>query len=249
MSILVLVAFFAVVAYYALKVMKKRDADFAAAAPKMGYAYSLAASPFEGSDMSGIALFTETSWRRFRNVLAAPGGRPVVISQFSYQIFRSKMKAEMGSVSTDKVQDHSLIAYRTPHGSLPRFRLYTRGMFGNLGMPLDAAAFKGKGGVDLGSAEFAQRYLLVAEDETRVRMLFTPFLVKALVDQPQHTWLHMQASPDWLVFYDPATRILKPEAIAPALARIGPIAERILGGSAAPDSPAPLDASAGSDPR
>lgn len=236
MSTLVFVVFFAALAYYAFKVMKQRDAAFAAAASRMGYTYSLADSPFEGTDTSGIALFTETSWRRFRNVLVAPQGRPVVVSQFTYQILRSKMKAEMGSVSTEKAMDHTLIAYRIPRGSVPRFRLYTRGVFGNIGIPLDPGVLRGKAGIDLGSEAFAKRYLLVAEDETRVRMLFTPFLVKALVDQPQYTWLHMQVSPDWLVFYDPAIRILKPEAIAPALERVGPIAERILGGEAAPAS-------------
>jgi hypothetical protein len=201
----------------------------------MGYTYQATQSPFGGTDLSGITLLTETAMHQYRDVLVPRSPeRPVIVSLFGYDIFQNVIGKESRATSSDSMQQHSLLAWRIAHGSLPSFRLFTRGTFGNMGMPVDSRAFpilaRGKtGGMDLGSPAFAERYVLVADDETAVRMLFTPFLVNALVQQPPRTWLHIQVSPDWLLFYDPAIFILRPEQIAPALARLTPIADQLLG--------------------
>jgi len=193
MSFAGLIVLFAVVGFFAWKIVKQRSAAFAAAGDGLGFTYQRTGSPFEGTDLSGITLLTGTVQHRYRDVLLPKSAKlPVVVSQFNYLIFRNTLDKGNGAVvSGGSGQQHSILAYRIAHGSLARFRLFTRGVFGN------------------------------------------PLLVRALVDQPQRTWLHVQVSPDWLLLYDPAILILKPEAVTPALDRIRPIAEAILGGSAA----------------
>jgi hypothetical protein len=228
MSIVLLLALFAVLIYYGVKLAKKRAAAFAAAADGMGFTYSPNGSPFAGTDVDGISLLTDTAQHVYRNVLVSKDGSRVVISQFIYRVLR----AGKGSVRSDgRFADHSLVAYRLAKDSLPRFCLYTRGVFGNIGIPLDATAFRGmftEAGIDPGSEAFSKRYVLVAENASAARRVFDPFVVKALTDQPPHSWLHIQVSPDWLVFYDPSIRILGPADVGPALARIQPVADRIL---------------------
>lgn len=240
MVLIVVVVLFAVVGYFAWKVMKQRGAAFAAAADGLGFNYQATGSPFTGTDVSGITLFSQTGQHQYRDVLTPKSAqRPVVVSQFTYQVFQNLLNKGSGATTSGgTMQQHSLIAYRLAHGSVPRFRLFTQGAFGNMGIPLDAQVYPGstaKGTLDLGSAAFAKRYVLVAEDENAVRRFFTPELVNALVEQPPRTWLHIQTSPDWLLFYDPAMIILSPDAIAPAFARIDPIAARVL--DSAPTTP------------
>lgn len=231
MSAVVMIAIVIVAVYFMFKLTKERAAAFAAAAQQLGFTYAGNASPFDGTDVEGLHLVTKSHQQRFRNVLVAKGGSPVVVPEFQYRLFAGQ--AGENWVTSDKLQTHTIIAYRVPHGSVPRFQLYSRGVFGNMGMPLGDEAFRamrGKGGgLDLGNEAFAARYVVVAEDGTAARLLFSPFLLRALLDQPEHTWLHVQSSADWLLFYDPTIRVYKPEHVAPALARVGPIAEQLAG--------------------
>lgn len=231
-SPIVLLVAIVVVGYYVWKLMKNRAAAFAADADRLGYTYSAHDSPFTGTDIDGLSLITGSSQHVYRNVLIGRSGSPVVISEFQYSLFMNRKNP--GSIGDDEVQNHTLIAFRVPHGSLPKFQVFSHGIFGNMGMPLEKDPFRaligsGVAGLDLGNEEFAKRYRVFSEDSTAVRMRFSPFLMRALLEQPKYTWLHIQASPDWLLFYDPAIRILKPEAIAPALARLQPIVEMITG--------------------
>jgi hypothetical protein len=239
MSIFVVAVVLAAVVFYAWKLTQKRGAAFRAAAPAMGFTYVGDRSPFTGTDMAGLTLITDTSRHRYRHVIAAADQRPVVVPEFVYGLYSAMSRREKGAVTEGNFHNHSLVLYRVPHGSLPVFQLSSRGAFGNMDVPLDETGFAGiarKAGLDLGNAAFSDRYVLSAADESRVRMLFTPWLVKALVEQPPHTWLHIQASADWLLFHDPSMMLFEPEKVKPALARIAPIAEAILGterGSAA----------------
>jgi hypothetical protein len=230
MSAVVMIAIVVAALYFMFKLSKERAAAFAASAPQLGFTYAGNESPFEGTDVDGLHLLTKSHRHKFRNVLVGKGGSPVVVPQFQYRLFTGKSGENW--VADDKMQTHTIIAYRVPHGAVPKFQLYSRGVFGNMGMPLGDEAYRamrGKGGLDLGNEAFAARFVVVAEDGTAVRMAFSPFLMRALLEQPEHTWLHVQSSADWLLFYDPMIRIFKPEHVAPALARIGPIAEQLLG--------------------
>jgi hypothetical protein len=232
MSIVLVAVVLAAVVFYAWKHTQKRSAAFRAMAPALGFAYVGDRSPFTGTDMAGLALITDTNRHRYRNVIAAPDQRPVVVPEFIYGLYSAMSRREKGAVTQGDFHNHSLVLYRVPHGSLPVFQLSARGAFGNMDVPLDETGFAGitrKAGLDLGNAAFSDRYVLSTADESQVRMLFTPWLVKALVEQPPHTWLHIQVSADWLLFYDPSMMLFEPERVKPALARIAPIAEAILG--------------------
>jgi len=241
MSTILMIAIVVGALFYMFKAMKQRAAVFASAAAGLGYTYSAHDSPFTGTDIDGLPLIALSQRHVFRNVLTAKGGSPVVITEFQYDIIRNKHNA--GAISDGDAKNrggnHSLIAYRIAHGSLPKFQVYSRGVFGNMNMPLDKATYQAVmhgGGLDLGDEAFAKRYMVLCDEAaaSQVRMLFTPFLMRALVDQPPHTWMHIQCSADWLLFYDPMIIVLKPEAIAPALARVQPIAEMITGKVAEP---------------
>jgi hypothetical protein len=232
MSIVVVAVVLAAVLFYALKLTKKRTAAFRAMAPAMGYTYVGDRSPFTGTDMAGLTLITDTNRHRYRNVIAAADQRPVVVPEFVYGLYLGMNRRGKGAVTQGDFHNHSLVLYRVPHGSVPVFQLSARGAFGNMDVPLDETGFAGirrKAGLDLGNATFSERYVVSTADESQVRMLFTPWLVKALVEQPPHTWLHIQASADWLLFYDPAMMLFEPERVKPALERIAPIAEAIMG--------------------
>ncbi|HET7546993.1 MAG TPA: hypothetical protein VFJ86_04450 [Usitatibacter sp.] len=241
MTTIILIALGAAMIFYAFKVMKQRAAAFASAAAGLGYSYSAHDSPFTGTDIDGLPLVALSQRHVFRNVLTAKGGSPVVITEFQYDLIRNKHNAGAISDGDSKNRggNHSLIAYRIAHGSLPKFQVYSRGVFGNMNMPLDKETYQAVvhgGGLDLGNEAFAKRYMVICDESAapQVRMLFTPFLMRALVDQPPHTWMHIQCSADWLLFYDPMIIVLKPEAIAPALARVEPIAAMITGKVAEP---------------
>lgn len=241
MSTILMIAIVVGALFYMFKAMKQRAAVFASAAAGLGYTYSAHDSPFTGTDIDGLPLVALSQRHVFRNVLTAKGGSPVVITEFQYDIIFNKHNA--GAISDGDAKNrggnHSLIAYRIAHGSLPKFQVYSRGIFGNMNMPLDKETYQAVvhgGGLDLGDEAFAKRYMVIcdAAAATQVRMLFTPFLMRALLEQPPHTWMHIQCSADWLLFYDPMIIVLKPEAIAPALARVQPIAEMITGTVAEP---------------
>jgi hypothetical protein len=226
------IVLFVVVGLYALNVVKERKAAFQAGADSLGFTYLGSVSPFTGTDCTGLTLITETSRHVYRNVLVSKSGSPVVVPEFQYDLYVQPSLRRTASVSDDDLQNHSLIAYRIPHGSLPVFQVLSRGLFGNMGTPL-----AGNGpremltpeGVDLGSEEFADRYVVTTAEESAVRALFTPALIRAFVEQPPRTWLHVQTSPDWLLFYDPRIRILTPRDVTPALQRLGPLAEMLTG--------------------
>ena len=181
---------------------------------------------------AGLTLLTDTMQHVYRNVLVDKRGSLVVVPGFQYVLPVGMMRKGMGAVTDDEMQNHSLVAFRAPHGSLPIFQVYSRGAIGNVGIPVDATAFSGMktaAGVDTGSPEFSERYVISTKDEAGVARAFTPALVKAFVDQPAMTWLHVQTSADWLLFYDPRILILKPEDVEPALQRVRPIASLLLG--------------------
>ncbi|HWB15753.1 MAG TPA: hypothetical protein VG538_05045 [Vicinamibacterales bacterium] len=232
MTLFVIVAFFAIVGFCAWKVNQQRASAFAAAADRLGFVDKGGASPFAGSDAAGLTLLTDTMQHVYRNVLVDKRGSVVVVPEFQYALPIGMMRKGMGAVTDDEVQNHSLIAFRAPHGSLPLFQVSSRGAIGNVGIPVDATGFSGMSGaagLDTGSPEFSERYVISTKDETGVARLFTPALVKAFVDQPPMTWLHVQTSADWLLFYDPRIFILKPEDVEPALQRVRPIAALLLG--------------------
>jgi hypothetical protein len=231
-TLIVIIAFFAIVGFCAWKVNQQRASAFAAAADRMGFVDKGSASPFAGSDAAGLTLLTDTMQHVYRNVLVDKRGSLVVVPGFQYVLPVGMMRKGMGAVTDDETQNHSLVAFRAPHGSLPIFQVYSRGAIGNVGIPVDATAFSGMktaAGVDTGSPEFSERYVISTKDEAGVARVFTPALVKAFVDQPAMTWLHVQTSADWLLFYDPRILILKPEDVEPALQRVRPIASLLLG--------------------
>jgi hypothetical protein len=218
-TLFVIVAFFAIVGFCAWKVNQQRASAFAAAADRLGFVDKGGASPFAGSDAAGLTLLTDTMQHVYRNVLVDKRGSVVVVPEFQYALPIGMMRKGMG-------------AFRAPHGSLPLFQVSSRGAIGNVGIPVDATGFSGMSGaagLDTGSPEFSERYVISTKDETGVARLFTPALVKAFVDQPPMTWLHVQTSADWLLFYDPRILILKPEDVEPALQRVRPIAALLLG--------------------
>jgi hypothetical protein len=215
---------------YALNVVKERKAAFQAEADPLGFTYLGNASPFTDTDYTGLTLITDTSRHVYRNVLVGKSGSPVVVPEFQYDLYVQPSLRRTSSISDDQLQNHSLIVYRIPHGSLPVFQVLSRGVFGNMGIPLAGTGVRemlAPEGLDLGSKEFSDRYVVTTAEESAVRALFTPALIRAFVEQPLQTWLHVQTSPDWLLFYDPRIRVLMPQDVAPALQRVAPIAEML----------------------
>lgn len=235
MAFILVIALFAVVGFCAWKVNQQRADAFAAAAGRLGLVARGVSSPFAGTDTAGLTLLTDTMQHVFRNVLVDKTGSVVVVPGFQYVLPVAMMRQGMGAVTDDEVQNHSIVAFRAPHGSLPVFQVYSRDAAGNMGMPIDetaVAAMRGPGGFDTGSAAFANRYVISTADDAGVARVFTPALIEAFVNQPALTWLHAQTSADWLLFYDPRTRILAPDDVTRALERLRPIAKLVLGAAA-----------------
>jgi hypothetical protein len=235
MSFGVLVLLVAIGGYYVWKLVRDRTAAFKAGADALGFTFVGKQSPFGNTDVGGLTLVADTNLHRYRNVLVHKSGSPIVIPEYTYAIRPQYMRRGMSGASDGETQNHSLILFRIPHGSLPVFQVTSRGIVGNLGVPVDSVGLSGqftKSGMDVGSEAFSERYVISAADETQVRFLFTPELVRAFVEQPPHTWLHVQTSLDWLLFYDPRFMILKPENVLPALQRVKPIAAMMHQGDA-----------------
>lgn len=132
---------------------------------------ALANRGLERTELRHLSLFgSDVDHRTARNVIAGTVDNGcVVVFDYSYQTRRIADPGGTFSVT------QTVATFRFPGLDLPAFELSARGLVRRI------AAFMGKGDVELeGHEAFSRRFLLRADDESAVRLLFQPPILEAL---------------------------------------------------------------------
>ncbi|MCX5796602.1 MAG: hypothetical protein NTY77_13995 [Elusimicrobia bacterium] len=145
---------------WSLRREKQRCLALTAAAQRLGLEFQVTAAGLAADDYRSLHLFTQGSYRTYRNILSGKpeGTHGLIICDYQY-------KTGDGKNAQTHRQTVALLSY--PKGGLPRFELRPENVFHKLG------SLFGYQDIDFKeSPEFSRRYLLRGTDEAAVRSLF-----------------------------------------------------------------------------
>ena len=161
---------------WSLRREKQRRRALAAVAQRLGLQFQDSAPGLTADDYRSLHLFSQGSYRIYRNILSGKpeGTHGLIICDYQY-------KTGDGKNAQTHRQTVALLSY--PNGPLPRFELRPENVFHKLGSLFGYQDLDFKD-----SPGFSERYLLRGTDEPAVRALFGLNLRQ-----------YFESHPDWCV--------------------------------------------------
>jgi hypothetical protein len=181
-------------------------------ARKLGLAFSVAAMPFEGTDVHGLTPLQENPCIEAANIVqGSVDGRRVLVLELPF--------CEACEEETPCLHFTTIAAFRCPGGELPEFEI---GRKGPLSKVADAL-WRKPAVVD--DREFAKDFFVCCEEPARVHDWLTPAKLAEL-RQPSPPF-QISANADWILIYRPGVRI-RTEQVAEFLQETSRIAGALL---------------------
>ena len=192
---LVLAGCFVAAVAYSFYAGRKRTAELAELAARLGFNFDPAGIPFPNFPM--FKLLEQGSSRAIRNCLSrSDGGKRICIFDFSYVT---------GSRKHRRSHSQSVVTFSIGHTSLPPFLLRPENLLDKVG------DFLGFQDLDFEShPRFSKIYRLQSSSDERVRALFQPGVLQYFENNPG---LYLEARGPELLFCR-ADRLLQPEDVA-----------------------------------
>jgi hypothetical protein len=181
-------------------------------ARKLGLAFSVAANPFEGSDVHGLPVLQGDSSMEAANVVrSSVDGRDALVLELPF--------CEVCEEETPCLHFTTVAAFRCPRGEMPEFEIGRKTALSKFGDVLwrKPAVIEDR--------EFAKEFFVCCEEPEKVHDWLTPAKLAEL--RQSSPSFHISANADWILIYRPGICV-RAEQVAAFLQETSRIAAALL---------------------